>query len=401
MFKFFLNRIISIKNYLEYIFYGKIYSSNGVVSVEQVQSETKGFTYRWICEEYYVLNSISLPEAFKLETNLNMKKFYLFSIKKGRIITDLGPNLAVYDCNNRMIEEACFTYVKNENGHFVHGESKNNIYFDSYKIPKPIYYDARVFSLLTGGGQNFNIYHWFFDSLARLYAIKDEIHLIDFFLVPEYIQHYQIESLRCLGIESHKVISSVINKHIIAKELLTTSHPRTATFSNRVEISNFLRIKFKDLYFNKINPEKQYPKKFYISRKDAPRRMVLNEEVIMACLKEILIPSITISDYTFYEIIHLFRNADIIVSTHSAALSNLLFCKSGMKVIEYFPDTGFLPYYEELCLNLGLCYFPVIEQIPLNTKMQSRYDLQNEKYITINMDTFMNAISLVNESSIN
>lgn len=403
--KFLVNKLLRttkmIKDNLIGYYFGRIYRCSGIVSVENDKLKNHSFDVTMIDEEYQVVNSVLLPEVFKLETNLNMKGFYLFSIKKGRIITDLGRNLAVFDCNNRIIEESCFTYVKHANTYFVHGESNRNIYRNAKKKPKPIYYDARVFSLLTGGGKNFNIYHWFFDSLARLYAIKDQINLIDFFLVPEYIQQYQIESLRCFGIERQRVISSTINKHIIAKELLTTSHPRTSTFSIRGDLSNFLRMKFTGLSSNLINSGKHYPKKFYISRKDAPRRVVLNEEAIIKDLREISIASITISDYSFYEIIQLFQNADLIVSTHSAALTNLLFCTPGTKVIEYFPDMGFLPYYQELCLSLDLQHFPVIEQIPLSSKIQSRYDLQNEKNTTITQKSLIDAIYLVNETSFN
>lgn len=380
-------------------FWGQIYKSKRIVSCGSTHNTADSCVYKEICNEFQVVNSCLLPEEFRPETNLNMRKFYRITISGGRIITDLGQNLAVFDSKNRIIEEASFTYVLNDNGYFYHAESRNNIFYKAKKIQKPVFFNSKVFSLLTGGGRNFNIYHWFFDSLVRLYAIKDEIDSIDFFLVPEYSQHYQIESLRFFGIEANRIISSSITKHIKAKELVVTSHPRTATYSIRPDLANFLRDKFSEMSLVKTG--NYYPTAFYIVRKDAPRRFVVNEEEVIKKLGEISIASISISDYNFNEIVYLFQNASLVISTHSAALTNLLFCKPGTQVLEYFPDVGFLPYYQELCLSLGLHYFPVIEQIPMTNRIKSRYDLQNQKNVTINLTTVVNAINTLNENRIN
>jgi capsular polysaccharide biosynthesis protein len=226
-----------------------------------------------------------------------------------------------------------------------------------------------------------------------LYAFKDDLGKVDFFLVPEYIQDYQISSLRYFGIEANRIISSLNYKHIIASDLICTSHPRTATFSVRSEIALFLRNKFNVLNENKIDKDKNYPHFFYISRRDAPRRKVNNEEKLILMLQKINIYSIEISNYSLDEVVYLFRNAKLVVSSHSAALTNILFCKPGTKIIECSTKSTFLPYYSELAKVLNLDYHCLLSEIDEIKLYNSRYEIQNEMASNIDISSLYELIA--------
>jgi capsular polysaccharide biosynthesis protein len=356
--------------------------------------------YNQIFPGYKINLTRQLNPLFQSETNYEMKPFLKVPLINGRIITDLSRNLAIFNNENYLVEEISFAYIRRTTGEFIHGSGFQNYFFKLRQIQRPRYIEGKVFTLLTGGGKNFNIYHWFFDSLSRLYAIKDEIEKVDYFLVPEYVQEYQMQSLEYFGIKKDRVISSLNNKHLIAQELICTSHPRTATFSVRKEITNFLRDKFLVSNRDNISNDKIYPTSFYISRRDAPRRKVDNESELIFELKKKGIETVKISDYTFHEVVYLFSNALFILSTHSAALTNILFCKQGTKIVEYFPNEGFLPYYSELSESLNLYYHLIMDTKPLSEDIKSRYDIQNEESIDINMDFLFNELNKINENCI-
>jgi capsular polysaccharide biosynthesis protein len=126
-----------------------------------------------------------------------------------------------------------------------------------------------------------------------------------------------------------------------------------------------------------IDSLKSYPKNFLISRSDAPRRKILNEQLLSQKLLERNISTIRISEYTFEECIYLFRNAKCVISTHSAALTNILFSQKGTHVIEVFEKNAVLPYYYELAKSLELEYVPIILQSDKNVP-SSRYQIQEE-----------------------
>ncbi len=393
--------LFEIKKNLINIFFGFKYKTKGIIRIPRNNLVTRNkIKFNEILPGYYINDFEYFESRLINETNFEMKPIYCATIFRGRVITDLNRNLGVFDKGNYIVEELTFTYTQNADGGFCHGVAEQNFFYNSKRIEAPRFIRGTVFSLLTGGGKNFNIYHWFFDSLSRLYAIKDEIEKVDYFLVPEYVQEYQIESLKYFGIEGEKVISSLQNKHVIAKELICTTHPRTATYSVRKELTNYLRNQFTKVIENRINDTKVYPTSFYISRKDAPRRKVEDEELFTSKLKEIGIETVEISKYTFDELVYLFKNATFILSTHSAALANILFCKPGTKIIEYFPNLGYLPYYKELSHSLGLEYHEIINDIPLNNDIKSRYDIQRNELISINLELLLNKILVINENCI-
>ncbi len=386
--KYLKNVLYQRKKLILETYYGFYYRCRGVVSI----SECQNIDSLLVDGGYSANGYADLNRELLNETNLEMKPFWYVSLPNGRILTDLSRNLAMFDGSNYLVEDVTFSYVQNKNGIFYHGGAKENFFYSAKRIQKPRYIDGVVFSLLTGGGRNFNIYHWFLDSISRLSAIEHQIDRIEYFLVPEYVHEYQIRSLEFLGIKKDRVISSLDNKHVIAKELICTSHPRTATFSVREGIVNFLRDKFRVFNDNKISKDKLYPTSFYISRKDAPRRKVQNEGTLIDALEKLEIATIEISNYTFNEIVHLFRRASLVISTHGASLTNILFCAAGTTVIECSTRNTFLPYYSELAKSLNLEYYSFFSEVEDNIEFVTRYDIQNVQELDVDYIDLVNLI---------
>jgi hypothetical protein len=107
---------------LEHIFFGLKYRAKGIISITEDYSICRNIekTYQ-ILPGYFIGAYDNLNTRFLNETNLEMKTFKSASLVGGRIITDLGRNLGIFDKRNFIVEELTFTYVQNADGGFCHG----------------------------------------------------------------------------------------------------------------------------------------------------------------------------------------------------------------------------------------------------------------------------------------
>jgi capsular polysaccharide biosynthesis protein len=55
-----------------------------------------------------------------------------------------------------------------------------------------------------------------------------------------------------------------------------------------------------------------------------------------------------------------FSSAEVVVGAHGAALTNLVFCRPGTRVVELFSPTYVNPCYRDLCVAAGLRHAAVI-----------------------------------------
>jgi len=58
-----------------------------------------------------------------------------------------------------------------------------------------------------------------------------------------------------------------------------------------------------------------------------------------------------------------FRGAEIVVGAHGAALTNLVFCRPGTRVLEMFGANYVNPCYRNLCAAAGLEHYAVVDVV--------------------------------------
>lgn len=92
----------------------------------------------------------------------------------------------------------------------------------------------------------------------------------------------------------------------------------------------------------------------YISRADAHRRRVRNEDEVMDLLEEYGFERYVLSDLSFPEQVALFDSADAIVAPHGAGLVNMIFA-SDCRVVELAPDP-LRPTFFMLAETMGFDY---------------------------------------------
>lgn len=97
-------------------------------------------------------------------------------------------------------------------------------------------------------------------------------------------------------------------------------------------------------------------KRIYISRAGAAIRRVTNELDIVAMLSRYGFESVEPGGIPFSSQAELFQSADIIVAPHGAALANLMFCRPGTRILEFFPADYINDCYLRISKAMDLDY---------------------------------------------
>ena len=129
------------------------------------------------------------------------KEYKIYSIKNCKIYTDGTHDFAVIKENN-IIKEPSYQYRFLKDA-YKNSSIKDNCVFErgTPKIKKK--YNGIVASMLTGGGGNYNYFHWLFDVLPRLKILNEytNIENINYFL---FYMHYKSTNLHhTLRVSSH------------------------------------------------------------------------------------------------------------------------------------------------------------------------------------------------------
>jgi hypothetical protein len=106
-------------------------------------------------------------------------------------------------------------------------------------------------------------------------------------------------------------------------------------------------------------PVNQSPRRVFVTRMNATRRRILNEAEFKNLLKLYNIETVELSFDNPLDQVSFFRNAELIISVHGAALTNLIWSKNA-KVIEIFPENLRPKHYLNIASQMGLNYQPFI-----------------------------------------
>jgi len=177
-------------------------------------------------------------------------------------------------------------------------------------------------------------YHWILEILPRLSLIEQfqELQTIPL-IIPNNLGAIQRESLQMVGISPERTLEFdngywQVEKLYFANLLSMTGNPSPRAVA-------WLRSRFlKDL-----NPETFSSKgHYYITRRDASRRLILNEDKIIAYLEDKGFEVICPGELSFTDQIKVFSNANIVVAPHGAGLTNMVFAPENATLVELFPD---------------------------------------------------------------
>ena len=299
--------------------------------------------------------------------------------------------IAIMTPDNYLLADLSREYPSPLPGCTKHDPSQHQI-FDFEELPplKKINGRVAVLSVLSG-----NIYfHWMVDLLPRIEILRQGIDLekIDWFVVNNYQQPFQRETLKSLGIKEEKILASDRHPHIQAEELVVPSYPSYLGWLQPWGLK-FLR----EVFLRGItNNKSDFPERIYIGRGNARYRRVMNEPEVVEILGKFGFTYVTPESMSLETQISTFAHAKIIVAPHGSGLTNLVFCNPGTKVIEFFSPHYLRYYYWHISQLLGLEHYYLIGEIfscyPIRNIM---YESSLVEDILVNLDSLNQMLKVV------
>jgi capsular polysaccharide biosynthesis protein len=300
-----------------------------------------------------------------LETYVETAKTFVLSLPKGRVWGE--GNIVTHD--DKLLLDLSSTFYYSENRKYVvhrdalvvKDENGLKLRENVHKIPPVKKLKGRALVLAVHGGRGY--YHWMIEVLPRLYLVEKagyKIEDFDHIIINSKTAGFVKESLDFFGIPESKIVETHWLPHLQADELIVPSIVGEP-FIVPKWACEYLHEKFRP-YLRKQRPGK----KIFISRAKAAHRRILNETQLREYLKNQGFEILMMEKIDLLEKAKILSEASLIVSTHGAGLSNLVFCHPGTTVIEFTHHTILSPPFWNIGANLGMNYF-FVRSTPLNT----------------------------------
>lgn len=205
-----------------------------------------------------------------------------------------------------------------------------------------------------------NYWHWISEVLCRLALLELQNIEYDFLYVNQDFQ-FMKETLKLWGIDSSKIISpsndffSIEADEVIAPSMVSNVNFGFVPFSCYAQ-PHLLRHVQEKLLSAALKHETtlHMSKKIFISRKDSNIRNITNEDEIFELLKPYGFQRYELAKLSVIDQIHLFHQAEVIVSPQGTGLANSIFCNKNVKIVELFQglnDATFWYLSQELGFN--------------------------------------------------
>jgi hypothetical protein len=245
----------------------------------------------------------------------------------------VGGSLAPMDGRKRLVKEAC--------------------YGDRYCMDEPSFNQCIPFSSVALQGDwtsmtgrfSSGYYHWMTDDLPRLASLR-HMPPQTRILTREPLSGYQRESLRLIGLEER--VHPVSGRHFTV-ERFHFSSPVGMTGCTNPFVVSWLR----EQYAGYLRPGTELPEKLFVLRRGKTRGIINQDELAenLMCRGWV---AIDLEEYSIERQVALFANASHIIAEHGAALTNLLWCRPGTKVLELCAHNFLNGCYEGIALCAGL-----------------------------------------------
>jgi tetratricopeptide (TPR) repeat protein len=188
---------------------------------------------------------------------------------------------------------------------------------------------GQVLALARWGGRKY--FHWLGEVLPCLDLLRRAgITRVDHIWLNGPILPFQLQTLELLGISTDCLVSSADYPHIEAEELIVPHCGQVNGWMSAIA-PDFLRYSLPPKQSSQV-----WPTKIYLSRASTSYRRLRNEPEIIDTLSKSGFVAVQPEQLAITDQISLFAHAEAIVAPHGAALSNLVFCRPGTKVVEIF-----------------------------------------------------------------
>ena len=198
-----------------------------------------------------------------------------------------------------------------------------------------------------------NYFHWLIDGLARLFLIEryQPLDQIDYLLVPPLKYDFHWDSLEALGFDRSQIIELQPLQCIRFNCLLATTPPRGR---NSAVCPGWIIDRYRTILLEHAKDTKSSAgKRIYISRRDAPKRMFTNEEVVCQELEANGFDIVELTPLNLWQKIAVFRDAEFVIGQTGAGLTNLIFSPSNVIFLELADKNLVSPLYATVVAHIG------------------------------------------------
>lgn len=216
--------------------------------------------------------------------------------------------------------------------------------------PKKSVHFPLIISLRDTGEENY--FHFYNDILPKIWLLQQYHHfppeativVSEKLWKKSYFQHFvQLARLRDLNWHVQKEEWVTADRAVFCKPLT-----HTKSFWDRV--ARLPR-----------TVSQQSPVKIFLTRSKSTLRYLENEREVARYLESIGFMTIDAGAMVISDQINLFANASVVVAVHGSGISNIVFSRHPLHLIELFPPNEYLPFhYIMLCKLFNFIYTPVL-----------------------------------------
>lgn len=252
----------------------------------------------------------TVPEQFVLE------------LRGGRV---LGRHAAVVSARGRLEAETSHYFD-------IHGWREHPVFWNP--APAPPTHVAGTVALLAARGTGHNYYHFVVDALPRI-GMLEQAHpgLVPDAWIVDTATRYQRELLELVGLgagSGHRLLAPAPSTTWEAERLLVGSLPNASTLVAPATV-RWLRERLP------ARRTQGLPELLYVTRGTTPRtRRVVHEEALREQLVARGFQVVDPGALSVQDQIDHFAAARVVVAPHGAALTNLVFARPGVRVLELF-----------------------------------------------------------------
>lgn len=258
--------------------------------------------------------------VFDKKRHIDVPARFSLEIADGTVVGDYGANIT---------PAGTLDYETSE--YFGISSWREHPIFLRPRLPPIERAPGTVVALATRGG-SINYYHFLLDVLPRFGVFQDTMpgRTADALYVPAGAA-WQRDLLAMAGLDGHTIIATGKHRAIRAERLVVPCLPNPLEVAPQATI-DWLRAHLPP------QGEGDWPKRIYVSRGTAPNtRRVIQEEALMRLLEERGFVHLDPLSLSVRDQIDQYHAAEVIVAPHGAALTNLVFARPGVKVLEIFP----------------------------------------------------------------
>jgi tetratricopeptide (TPR) repeat protein/capsular polysaccharide biosynthesis protein len=303
-----------------------------------------------------------IPTRFEIK-QATLTEAFIATIANGRVWNDSLTN-TVITSNHQIVSDL--------------SDGSPEVILSSDHIPSALELEGTVAFLSVQFGLVY--YHWMIDILPRVALLQQQglYKKIDYFVVNRYQTAYEKETFKMFGISQNKIIESTQFPHITASHFIIPSRMRDSATLPPWAIESLRQFILSDSSYHFSCSDR-----LYISRTQAKKRKMINEEAIIDLLKQYEFRIVYFEKMSVREQANCIATAEVVIAPHGSGLTNLIFCQPGTKVIEILSPSWLNSCYWMLSQTCQLDYFCLVGEASIenseNFPQYQAYDVNIQK----------------------